>query len=172
MASQYEANIVRKGLEKWETSVGFEATPNVFTCNIPKSQCRFTWDNPALREVQEKASIKFDIQGSTCNFRLVRTDTFRVNSLKTEKTFVRSDFEFLISDPDWDNNLSEFANLGPGQEVSWNRALSTFFSKPWEPETDDVNEGFYTFLDMVDKLANELRDALETQEDQVDMYAA
>ena len=153
-------NIVRRQLAKFEDSIRFTPNANALTVEEPQPCTHFLWSIGNLQVVKEKTIMHFDIDSTTYRFSIIRTDTYKIDALKRTRQLQSSDFEFVIFDPDWDSNLSEFATLAPGQEVTWKRSIMTFFNKPFDTTSDDINEGFYRFLEVVEKVVGMVQRAL------------
>ncbi|KKY23862.1 hypothetical protein UCRPC4_g02675 [Phaeomoniella chlamydospora] len=170
LASIYSNKNVRKQLEKFENSISFRRYTDAITFAAqPQPQSKFTWSTNNLQRVVDKTMMSFDIRGTTYKFAIMRSDTFTTDPMKTIRSFEQSTFAFYIFDPEWDVSLAEFGHLKAGQDVSWKRDLNTFFPKPWDTQSEltqptDLNAGFHAFLELVEKVAGQLRHAIDTAE--------
>ena len=164
MTDAYENNIVRKNLGNFENGVSFRVHPKALTTGaIPEAQSRFPWGFPNLKWVKDRTTMTFDITGTTYKLIIARSDVFSINNTTSRRNFERSDFDIFMFDPDWDSNMSEFAVLRAGEDVSWKRVLNTFFPKPFGIASEDLRAGFYHFLDVVEGVTHNLRQAMDSK---------
>lgn len=134
------------------------STESIITA--PKRRVRIPEDAP-ISKVTEKASISYQLKGSSYILELSRLDEYkrvpsmagrngsRVMSDRPQSTSWRA----CVFNPNWDNIFGEHAHLKAGQKANWVANLNTFCPSVAGETRADAQAGIRDFFGLCKEVA-------------------
>lgn len=111
------------------------------------------YGNQELTNMRETSIAKFRFKETRGTFEIRRTDHFNCKPGESSPNAHRTEWSATYYYAGWDNLLSEFANIDPGQDVEWKRDITTFFPKIQDPDNPQIlPQGFNNFMREVDEI--------------------
>ncbi|MBA7495091.1 hypothetical protein ES702_05670 [subsurface metagenome] len=144
-------NILRE-LRAFENNVKFRPSLNGLRYDAIK-HVTHPYGNQELVGMRETAIAKYRFKETRGTFEIRRTDHFNCKPGESSPNANRTEWSATYYYAGWDNLLSEFANIDPGQDVGWKRDLTTFFPKVEDPNNPQIlPQGFKIFMKEVDQI--------------------
>ena len=114
---------------------------------LPKRRAKFPPGRQMLNRISEITILRYDYKEKGI-FELRRRDVYSVGVTGASKD-IRSDWSALYYYREWDNDMGQFADLKPGQDVDFQRSVTRFFPAG----TDEKQEaGLKRFTNEIEEL--------------------
>lgn len=121
---------------------------------------------PGYQELHQHTEIsiaRFKFKGPDARLELIRKDTFVGSQSGKKPTFTTWSAQYYY--PEWDNLLGEFGDLQPGDAVSWDKRMKTFFiPRDAFDDTRPLPRGFEKFTEEIGEIQKCLQMAITTIE--------
>jgi len=148
----------QKDMASFQANLGFKAAPNGIK-SYPRRRAIFPPGHASLRRVSEITIVRYHFKGTDGLFELRREDVYEEGN--PSATPVKSDWTAAYYYPEWDNLLSQFGYIRPGENVDWVKSIATFF--PDSRDADDsrsLPKGLKVFMQEVEQIQDLLSIAM------------
>ncbi|PIG87820.1 hypothetical protein AARAC_008908 [Aspergillus arachidicola] len=169
----YETSSIDAALKSFSHSIGFRRSTTIGDISAkPKRKVVFHSSAPVSRFV-EKTAIRYRLKGTKYILEIARYDEY--SRLKTDAFQGQAPAPALVTgeicdvpstswgasifDSNWDNLMGEQANLSVGHSARHSPELHTFFPPKIISDSNDKNEGFWEFINLVKRVAEVLSPA-------------
>ena len=112
-----------------------------------------------LHYVSELIMLKWRFKNTDGIFELRRKDTYDLRPGRESGSPVETRWHALYYYPEWDNLMSEFASVKPGEDVKWIKSVATFFPEGGDQWTA-LPQGFKNFINEVEEIQDLLAEAI------------
>lgn len=148
---------VSHDLRNFHNTVEFTPSQNGMKAS-PVRRVKFSPGRPAPESVSDITVMRWRFKDTDGIFELRRKDTFdtRGGTLPREP----SRFHAFYYYQEWDNLMSQLASVRPGEEVSWQKSVATFFPESGDDEGLALPKGFHSFMDEVEEIQGLLAEAI------------
>ena len=158
---------VGKQMLSFQDKVSYSAPPKGIKAE-PRRRAVYPPGNRDLRRVEEIITVRYQFKDTDGVFELQRKDIFDETSHNKSVTPISSVGAGKYYYPEWDSLMGEFANLQPGEAVSWTRALSSFFLDKKAGDHGGnyraLPKGFKTWLKEIEEIQGLLTEGIESVE--------
>lgn len=150
---------IRQELRDFEGKIGFKPSPEGQRFQ-PEKHVSFV-KHPGLLGVVENTIARYTFKDTQGTFEIRRRDFFQQSGgFGTAPDWIEWQAVYYYSE--WDSLMGQFANIEPGEDVEWNRDLSTFFPKITdEDEPKILPNGYKKFMKEVEEIRALLTRAAE-----------
>lgn len=139
-------------LRSFETNIKFRPSLNGLRYDSIK-HVTHPYGNQELTTMRETSISKYRFKDTRGTFEIRRTDQFNCKPGESSPDSQRTEWSAAYYYAGWDNLLSAFANIDPGQDVEWKRDLATFFPKVEDSNNPQIlPKGFKNFMKEVDEI--------------------
>jgi hypothetical protein len=148
-------------LTHFQQSIGFRAGSGIGQAPS-RRRVTFALGNRQLSRVTELTTKRYRFKDTDGIFEITRRDEYPEAPGQSRPNPESTTWSASYYYPEWDNLLGEYAYLEPGQQVSWQPYLQTFFP---EEKTAPKSAGFKRFIKEVEELQNLLSREMRTSVD-------
>ncbi|KAB8220267.1 hypothetical protein BDV33DRAFT_203572 [Aspergillus novoparasiticus] len=169
----YETSSIDAALKSFSHSIAFRRSTTIGDISAkPRRKVVFPSSAPVSRFV-EKTAIRYRLKGTKYILEIARYDEY--SRLKTDAFQGQAPAPALVTgeicdvpstswgasifDSNWDNLMGEQANLSVGHSARHSPELHTFFPPKIISDSNDKNEGFWEFINLVKRVAEVLSPA-------------
>lgn len=145
------------------SNLGFDAAAAGFKAP-PRRRAQYPPGRTDLMRVEEITIARFPFKSTDGTFEIHRKDVFDELHAGSLPTDVKYEAKYYYRE--WDMLMAEFANIKPGEEVSWNKDLSGFFRDPKSvDDTRPLPMGLKAFVKEIEEISALLGQAIESLPD-------
>lgn len=162
-ANIYHNNRANDSLQRFENSVGFK--PSLNGLRFPPSKhAIFPPGNTELTDIEEIAVARYPFKETRGTLEIRRKDIFLQRVGDASSLPSRTEWQANYYYQEWDNLMSDFANIESGEAVRWPRELHTFFPKTIDEDSPKALPlGFKNFMKEVEEIQELLTKALRAK---------
>lgn len=143
-----------QSLQSFENNITFRPSWNGLRYD-PNKHVTHPYGNQELNSICEVTIARYRFKQTRGTFEIRRTDHFNARPGESSPVAHRTEWSAQYYYAGWDNLLSDFANIDPGQDIEWKRDLKTFFPKVEDIDNPQVlPRGFKHFMKEVDEIQN------------------
>lgn len=151
---------IKSHMAHFQSNISFERPPHGIK-SLPRRRVKYPPGQRSLQAVAEITFMRWRYKKTDAFFELRRKDLYEENLDRTGGPIpVRTSWHGLYYYPEWDNLMSEFARISPGEEISWAKSASTFFPESDHQHGAALPKGFKTFISEVEEIQDLLAEAV------------
>lgn len=155
----YENRLINREQSVFQTNVSFKPHDEGLKAP-PRMRVKFPPTTANLDAISEITTIKWRFKQTDGIFELRRKDVYEYGPGRRAGLLHGSRWHAIYYYPEWDNLMSEFASLKPGETVKWFKTATTFFPEDEGDSGLALPKGFKNFMAEVEDVQDLLAEAI------------
>jgi len=155
----YSEKSIKSHMLAFQGKISFERPPDGIKA-IPRRRVKYPYGAAGLRAVSELTVLRWRFKSTDGFFELRRKDVYDERAGTRSPGPAETRWHALYYYPEWDNLMGEFANIKPGEDISWAKSVATFFPESGDSDGRALPQGFKKFLAEVEEIQDLLAEAI------------
>ena len=150
---------IKGHMAAFQNNLSFERPRNGIA-SLPRRRVKYPQGHQGLRSVSEITVMRWRYKDTDGIFELRRKDVYDETVGRYNAIPVSTSWYGLYYYSEWDNLLGEFANVNPGEDISWEKSVATFFPESNNDDGKALPQGFKSFITEVEEIQDLLTEGI------------
>lgn len=155
----YSGKLIKRHMQEFQNNISFERPVNGIK-TLPRRHIKYPHGQSGLQTLSELTMVRWRFKHTDGFFELRRKDIYDERPGKNSPAPVETRWHAVYYYPEWDNLMGEFANVRPGEDITWAKAVATFFPESNLNDGRALPRGFKNFITEVEEIQDLLAEAI------------